>query len=57
MKWISSINFGASHKKLLSESLMRKFDDLKWPQVGHFEFFYVEICHGISLPGTAHFVL
>ena len=37
--------------------LTRKFDDQKWPQVGYFEFYHGEISHGISLPGTAQFVL
>ena len=42
---------------MLSESLER--ENLSYqnsPQVGHFEFDQVEICHGISLPETAHFV-
>ena len=34
---------------------MRKFDDRKWLQVGHFEFDQVEIFRGISLPKSAHF--
>ena len=28
-----------------------------WPQVSHFSFEQVEICHGIALPEIAHFVL
>ena len=38
------------------KTLTEKFVDLKRPQVGHFEFDQVEICHGVSLPETAHFV-
>ena len=42
--------------------IMQDFRDnekkrFKWPPVGHLRFYFCELCHGLSLCETLHFVL
>ena len=41
--------------KMSPKKIMRK--KVKWPTGGHFGFYKCEICHGLSVCETLHFVL
>ena len=41
---------------IMQDNRMRK-NDLKWPPVGQFGFYFCKICQGLSLCDTLHLVL